>query len=100
MKKYRVENLSRLYKWLVDNHMTLASCNGAIQLDHMQAWMIPCEFRNDDTGEIIEGMLLQSYKTIVSVYPYNSQIVRLGKWSTTTSKHQTRFERKMLDNYY
>lgn len=55
------------------------------QIKSCQAWIIKDCFGNK---------YLQSYNTIVSVYfADTSEVLRLGKWSTTTSKHQTFFER-------
>ena len=56
----------------------------ATPLASMQAWAI-----HDSMGNI----WLQSYNTIVSVKWSNGDFDRFGKWSVTTSKHQTYFER-------
>lgn len=58
------------------------------QLRSAQAWII-----TDSHG----NKWLQSYSTLVSVFWADTQkIERLGKWSTTTSKHQTWFEWEVL----
>lgn len=57
------------------------------QLDSCQAWVVM------DTAN--RRICLQSYSTIVSYKDrVSTKIVRLGKWSRTTSCHQTRFERE------
>ena len=56
------------------------------QIDSKQAWVIT----DTRTG----NKYLQSYNTIVSIYFADTkEVLRLGKWSRTTSKHQTFFER-------
>lgn len=55
------------------------------QLGHCQAWVVM------DTANY--RICLQSYSTIVSYKDrVTTKIVRLGKWTRTTSCHQTRFE--------
>ena len=55
------------------------------QIGSCQAWII-----TDNRGD----KWLQSYHTIVSVKWRNSgDVEHLGKWSMTTSHHQTRFTR-------
>lgn len=57
------------------------------QLDNCQAWVV-MDTANDRT-------CLQSYSTIVSyIDRATKKIVRLGKWTRTTSCQQTRFERE------
>lgn len=54
------------------------------QLGSKQAWVVK---------DVANGYTtLQSYNTIVSV-KINNEVVDLGKWSRTTSKHQTLFRR-------
>lgn len=53
-------------------------------LKSMQAWAV-----RDEMGNI----WLQSYNTIVSVKWNDGTFERFGKWSVTTSKHQSYFER-------
>ena len=56
------------------------------QIGSCQAWILRDKFGNK---------YLQSYSTIVSIYFADTQKVeRLGRWSVTTSKHQTLFERE------
>lgn len=40
---------------------------------------------------------LQSYATIVSIYLGGGQVQNLGKWTPTTSRHQTWFAVRMSD---
>lgn len=57
-----------------------------IQLDNKQAWIL-----RDYDG----NLFLQSYSTIVSIkWADTHEFMRLGRFSVTTSKHQTLFERR------
>ena len=57
------------------------------QLGAMQAWIITDRFCN---------RWLQSYNTIVSVcWVDTHEVQRLGHWSVSTSKQQTRFEKEV-----
>lgn len=57
------------------------------QLGKMQAWVITDNYGNK---------WLQSYNTIVSVkWASSGEFERLGKWSVSTSRQQTRFEREV-----
>ena len=57
-----------------------------VQIDSKQAWVI--------TDTWTGNKYLQSYNTIVSVYFADTkEVLRLGRWSVTTSKHQSFFER-------
>lgn len=55
------------------------------QIGACQAWIVR------DTAN--NRVCLQSYSTIVSYVTDTGTPVRLGKWTTTTSKHQTLFDR-------
>ena len=64
------------------------------QLGNCQAWIIEGCAYDTVTGEIVDIDVLQSYHTAVSYARLDTdEVVRCGKWSTTTSKQQTRFER-------
>lgn len=55
------------------------------QIGAKQAWILRDKFGNK---------YLQSYNTIVSIYFADTQNVeRLGRWSVTTSRHQSLFEK-------
>lgn len=54
------------------------------QIDSCQAWVV-----RDTANDVV---CLQSYNTIVSMKMGN-EIVHLGKWSPTTSHHQSKFHR-------
>ena len=55
------------------------------QINSCQAWILKDKFGNK---------YLQSYNTIVSVkFADETNVLRLGKWSVTTSRQQTLFER-------
>lgn len=54
-------------------------------IDSCQAWVLRDKFGNK---------FLQSYNTIVSIYFADTrEILDLGKWSVTTSRHQSKFRR-------
>ena len=55
------------------------------QIDNCQAWVV----RDTANGLVC----LQSYSTIVS-FKLGGETVHLGKWSVTTSKHQSAFARR------
>lgn len=55
------------------------------QLDNCQAWVV----RDTANGLVC----LQSYSTIVS-FKLGGETVHLGKWTPTTSHHQSRFARR------
>ncbi|MBO7513751.1 MAG: hypothetical protein J6T54_12450 [Fibrobacter sp.] len=57
-----------------------------IPMGSMQAWILVDRFGN---------RWLQSYNTIVSVkWADTGDFERLGRWSVTTSRQQTRFEKE------
>lgn len=57
-----------------------------VQIDSKQAWVI--------TDTWTGNKYLQSYNTIVSIYFKDTdEIITLGKWSRTTTRHQTCFYR-------
>lgn len=56
-----------------------------------QAWVSE---RIYNSAYNVDFRLVKSYNTIVGVIDYtNQKYIRLGKWSTTTSKQQTRISR-------
>jgi len=54
------------------------------QIDSCQAWVV-----KDTANDVV---CLQSYYTIVSIKMGN-EIHHLGRWSSTTSHHQSKFRR-------
>ena len=94
MERYSLIYTNDLDMFLDRNNLELhyASYDGAIQLRNCQAWIIPCFYENKETGELKAGSLLQSYHTIVSL-KIDNDCIRLGRWSTTTSRQQTCYER-------
>lgn len=73
------------YDLKVDKARRLRNCN---------AWVIPCDFYMEDEETILHGSVLKSYETIVSVC-YEGNVEHLGKWSRTTSRQQTWYEREV-----
>lgn len=78
-----------------ENYQTLADFYGNCSVNtrwkqffKCQAWVsdrIYCSANN------VDFRLIKSYNTIVGIIDYtNSRHIRLGKWSRTTSKQQTR----------
>ena len=62
------------------------SFTNVVQLDSKQAWIL---------RDVDGNLFLQSYSTIVSIkWADTHDFMRLGRFSVTTSKHQTLFERK------
>lgn len=87
---YHVEEAEKAYKaHYSTNELPYALFSQGVkvrQLGAMQAWIIEDRFCN---------RWLQSYNTIVSVcWCDTHRFERLGKWSVSTSKQQTRFERE------
>ena len=63
-----------------------------LQINNCQAWEIDGEVEDMTTGEVLHVDILQSYNTLVA-YRLNGAVTRCGKWSTTTSKQTTTWER-------
>jgi hypothetical protein len=62
----------------------MSSCE-VQQIESKQAWIIRDKFGNK---------YLQSYNTIVSIYFADTrEVLHLGKWSVTTSRHQSEFQK-------
>lgn len=62
---------------------TFTNC---VQIGSKQAWVI---------RDYNCNLYLQSYGTIVSIkWADTHEFERLGKWSVTTSRHQSEFERR------
>lgn len=88
MKQYWITRFEDYYETLknrLGDKFKEPSFGKGIQLDSCQAWIVR-DNANDTT-------CLQSYSTIVSVkFPEDKKVIRLGKWSHTTSRHQGRFD--------
>lgn len=90
MKQYNITETKEAFNAFFDHYGECAfydifrNCS-AQAMGSKQAWIL-----TDEKG----NKWLQSYNTIVSVKWADTQKVeRLGRWSLTTSKHQTLFER-------
>lgn len=78
-KHYKDIDLNIFYNMFYDNDFEVQ------QINSCQAWILKDKFGNK---------YLQSYNTIVSVkFSDETNVLRLGKWSVTTSRQQTLFER-------
>lgn len=78
-KHYKDIDINIFYNMFYNNDFEVQ------QLNSCQAWILKDKFGNK---------YLQSYNTIVSVkFANETKVLRLGKWSVTTSKHQSLFER-------
>ena len=68
-----------------------------MQFRHCQAWLsitIYCSAYD------ITFTLMKSYNTVVAVIDHtNEKFVRLGKWSTTTSKQSTQIHNSLYPSY-
>ena len=95
MKQYSIQEKAKVLNALKDHYKEMDSkifydifYNNDFevqQLNSCQAWILKDKFGNK---------FLQSYHTIVSVkFADETSVLRLGKWSVTTSKQQTLFER-------
>ena len=90
MKRYNLIETSEAkrifhnhYGWDIEFPDTFTNC---VQIGSKQAWVI-----RDRNG----NLFLQSYETLVSVkWADTHEFKRLGKWSVTTSRHQSEFERR------
>lgn len=67
-------------------NVAIPATTNVVQIGSKQAWVL----------HLVDGTLvLQSYNTLVSVKWANThEFERLGKWSVTTSRHQSEFERR------
>lgn len=80
-KHYKDMDMNIFYNMFYDNDFEVQ------QIKSCQAWILFDKFGNK---------YLQSYNTIVSVkFADETNVLRLGKWSVTTSKHQSFFERSI-----
>ena len=82
-KEKAVEAFHKHYGY--DNVFPLTFTNH-VQIGCKQAWVL---------RDINGNLFLQSYGTSVSVkWADSHEFERLGRWSVTTSRHQTEFERR------
>ena len=78
-KHYKDTDMNIFYNMFYNNDFEVS------QINSCQAWILKDKFGNK---------YLQSYNTIASVkFADETNVLRLGKWSVTTSKQQTLFER-------
>lgn len=90
MNRYQLieYNIARLefhnhYGYDMESPLTFTN---VVQLDSKQAWILSDRYGN---------LFLQSYSTIVSIkWADTHEFIRLGRFSVTSSKHQTLFERR------
>ena len=65
------------------------------QFKSCQVWYCDCKVTNKNTGELLNGYILQSYGTYACLYiPRENLVIRL-KYSTTTSKQITQWLKQM-----
>lgn len=88
---YHIEEAEKAYKTHYNTdeipHALFSQNVQVFPLGAKQAWVIIDRFCN---------RWLQSYNTIVSVcWVDTHKFERLGKWSVTTSRHQSTFEREV-----
>ena len=63
------------------------------QLRNCQAWIIEGSIESMNDGDVESIYILQSYNTLVA-FILDGVCYRCGRWSTTTSKQTTWFERE------
>lgn len=81
---YDTEAFEAFKKHYGDKYPFMSFCE-VQQIGCKQAWIILDKFGNK---------YLQSYNTIVSIYFSDArEVLHLGKWSVTTSRHQSIFSR-------
>lgn len=92
MQRYTLENQDAFIKYVLEKGYEKFIDGGDWkQFRSCQAWYCTMEFVNSN-GEFELVYILQSYNTIVAVYHAETgELVRLGKWSTTTSKQTTQW---------
>lgn len=92
MKQYTIAHYNEAFEAYKQTHedatrydfWELLTNAKAKAIDSCQAWVL-----TDENG----NKYLQSYNTIVSVKFAGEDVHHLGKWSITTSKHQSYFYR-------
>lgn len=80
-KHYKDMDMNIFYNMFYENDFEVN------QIKSCQAWILKDKFGNK---------YLQSYNTIVSVkFSDETNVLSLGKWSVTTSRHQSFFKRNI-----
>lgn len=93
MMQYKIRYTQELEETLEENNFKLISYEPkGKQIRSMQCWEIKGEAEEQNTGEIRQIKILQSYETLVA-YKMNDKVYRCGHWSSTTSKQTTLWER-------
>lgn len=94
MLNYSITNYRDMEEMLKKLHFEIVSLfdKKPMQLDSKQAWVHDVELYNTFTGEHINVKMLQSYGTLVDVI-IDGVAYRTRKYSSTTSKQSTIFER-------
>lgn len=94
MKNYSIRNTEALRNTLNENGYRLIDYTeyGNTQVRSMQAWEVLADVEDLSTGEVLTIPVLQSYWTLVA-YKMNGKTIRCGRWSSTTSKQTTIWER-------
>lgn len=96
MKQYSISYTGDFRNTLEENGYKLIPFSYAYskgkQIGSMQAWEVKAEIEDQTTGEVLTIPVLQSYYTLVA-YKIGGKTVRCGKWSRTTSKQTSTWER-------
>lgn len=92
MQRYTIENDKALYNYCLENGIIyIKDIQDWKQFKNCQAWYKGVKVK-DASGDWEHMWILQSYNTIVAVYNEKlGELVRLGKWTRTTSKQTTQW---------
>ena len=93
MKQYPILHTDNFYDYANDfGYDVLELREQGRQLRDCQAWIIKADMMNKETGEVFQADVLQSYNTLVA-FKLDGKTFRCGKYSRTTSKQTSWFER-------
>lgn len=93
MERYTLHYDKQFYDFLDNNNMEVAGWGEWRQFRNCQAWTTDILLYNKETDEYIPAYVLQSYYTLVAIFFEKTETcIRLGKWSTTTSKQTSQWE--------
>lgn len=93
MKQYPILHTDNFYNYAHDfGYDVLELKSQGKQLRDCQAWIIKAKMMDRETGEVFQADVLQSYNTLVT-FKLDGKTFRCGKYSRTTSKQTSWFER-------
>ena len=98
MKQYPILHANDFYEYAYDLGYSVLTEDQELreqkgrQLRDCQAWIIKAEMMDKKTGEVFQADVLQSYNTLVA-FKLDGKTFRCGKYSRTTSRQTSWFER-------